>query len=106
MEKSNFDLKITPAANNDLEEIYRYISVELFAEDAVVSLLNRIEQNIMRLKHFPYSGSYLLDEFLRNKGYRRLIIDNYVVFYIVDENERQIIIMRVLYGKQKYEKLL
>ena len=59
MEKSNFEIKITPAANNDLEEIYRYISVELFAEDAAVSLLNRIEKNIMRLKHFPYSGSYL-----------------------------------------------
>lgn len=106
MADSNYVIKFTTIANNDLEEIYRYISKELFAENAAVDFLSRIESNIMRLKYFPYSASYLLNEFLRNKGYRKLIIDNYIVFYIVDEKEKQVIIMRVLYGKQKYEDLL
>ena len=60
----------------------------------------------MRLKEFPFSCSYVADEFLRNKGYRKLIIDNYIVFYLIDEENKQVIIMRVLYGKQKYEDLL
>lgn len=40
------------------------------------------------------------------KGYRKLIIDNYILFYLVDEENKQVTIMRVLYGKQKYENLL
>lgn len=63
MVKSNFVIKITPVANNDLEEIYSYISQQLFAENSAANLLSRIESNTMRLKHFPYSGSYLTDEF-------------------------------------------
>lgn len=46
------------------------------------------------------------DEYLRNKGYRKLIVDNYIVFYLIWEEKKQVIIMRVLYGKQKYENLL
>lgn len=106
MVESNFVVKFTPVANNDVEEIYSYISLELFAEDAAVNLLSRMESNIMRLKYFPFSGSNLANDILRHKGYRKVIIDNYIVFYIVDEKEKQVIIMRVLYGKQKYEDLL
>lgn len=106
MVKNNFVIKFTPVANKDLTEIYRYISEELFSRNAAIDLLNRIETNIMRLKYFPHSGSYLSDEFLRNKGYRKIIINNYIVFYIVFEQAKEVIIMRVLYGKQKYEDLL
>ena len=60
----------------------------------------------MRLKEFPFSCNYVADEYLKSKGYRKLIIDNYIVFYLVEEENKQVIIMRVLYGKQKYENLL
>lgn len=60
----------------------------------------------MRLTGFPYSGSVLLDEFLKSKGYRKLIVDNYIVFYLVNELEKQVVIMRILYGAQNYRDLL
>ncbi len=60
----------------------------------------------MRLREFPFSCNYVADEYLRNKGYRKLIVDNYIVFYLIEEENSQVIIMRVLYGKQKYENLL
>lgn len=37
----------------------------------------------MRLKEFPFSCNYVADEYLRNKGYRKLIVDNYIVFYLI-----------------------
>jgi len=60
----------------------------------------------MRLKEFPFSCNYVPDEYLKKKGYRKLIIDNYTAFYLVNEEEKQVIVMRVLYGRQKYESLL
>jgi len=80
MSESKYILKFTPKAADDLEEIYRYISERLFAEDSALHLLERIEKSIVRLKDFPFSCSLVADEFLQKKGYRKLIVDNYIVF--------------------------
>lgn len=103
---NNYTIKMTPKATTDLDNIYSYISEELFASNAAMHLLERIEESIMNLKRFPFSCNYVSDEFLRSKEYRKLIIDNYIAFYLVKEENRQVIIMRVLYGKQNYENLL
>ncbi|WP_459928780.1 hypothetical protein [Desulfosporosinus burensis] len=42
MSENNFSLKFTPKANEDLEQIYSYISGKLFAEIAADNLLERI----------------------------------------------------------------
>ena len=104
--ENNYTVKMIPKAAGDLHDIYRYISEELFATSAATNILERIEKEIMKLKKFPFSCNYVADEYLRNKGYRKLIVDNYIVFYLIVEEREQVIIMRVLYGKQKYEDLL
>ena len=106
MSNNNYSIKITPKADEDLEKIYSYISRELFSKQAVESLLDKIEEKIMRLREFPFLCNYVDDEFLGNQRYRKLIIDNYIVFYLADTQKEQVIIMRVLYGRQKYEGLL
>ncbi|SDK09155.1 type II toxin-antitoxin system RelE/ParE family toxin [Natronincola ferrireducens] len=103
---NKYSIKMTPRAVADLDNIFKYISEELFAASVAGNILERIEREIMRLKDFPFSCNYVADEYLRNKGYRKLIVDNYIVFYLVEEEKKQAIIMRVLYGKQKYENLL
>jgi len=45
-------------------------------------------------------------ELLKDKGYRKLIIDNYKVFYVVNEKVQQVVVMRVLYGRKKYQDLI
>lgn len=106
MSNSIFNLMFTPIANEDLEQIYQYIFEKLYAEKAASNLLDKIETNIMRLKEFPFSGSFVSDEVLRKKGYRKLIVDNYIVFYLVDEVKKIVIVMRVLYGAQDYSNIL
>jgi plasmid stabilization system protein ParE len=60
----------------------------------------------MKLKDFPFACNFVSDEFLRSKGYRKRIIDNYVAFYLVDDAEKQVVIMGILYGRRKYEDIL
>lgn len=83
MAKSEYTIHFTKVAMNDLDEIYQYITEELFAENGATDLLERIENNVRKLKEFPNSGSRLVDEQLK-----------------------QVIIMRILYGKRKYQGLL
>ena len=106
MTEKKYKIKITPKANDDLDEIYSYIAKELVNETAAENLMDKIEEKIMRLRDFPFSCSYVEDEVLKNKGYRKLIIDSYIVFYTVDETEKKVVVMRILYGKQKYQSIV
>jgi toxin ParE1/3/4 len=54
----------------------------------------------------PYSCSYVRDEILNVKGYRKIIVESYIIFHLVREEEKQVVIMLVLYGKQKYQELI
>ncbi len=106
MSRDSYSLKLTPKASENLNEIYSYIAAELHAERAAMNLMKKMETSVMRLKDFPFSCNYVNDEFLRVKGYCKLMIDNYIVFYLVDEEQRQVVVMRVLYGRRKYETIL
>ena len=103
MSKNNYSLKFTPKAGEDLEQIYNYISEKLFNVIAANNLLEKIENSIMNLKDFPYSCSLVSDELLKSKGYRKLIVENYIVFHLINESEKQVVIMRILYGAQNYQ---
>ena len=74
MEENNYSVYFTKVAANDLDNIYRYISEELFAESATTELLNRMENSIMQLREFPNLGSRLMDEYLRMKGLEGLLL--------------------------------
>lgn len=106
MPGSEYKIKFTPVAEEDLDQIYEYIFKKLFAETAANNLIEKIETGIMKLKQFPFSCSCVLDELLKTRGYRRLIVDNYIVFYLVNEAEKQVVIMRILYGASDYENLM
>ena len=106
MEENKYGLKITPIASEDLDEIYSYIANELLNEDAAENLMEKIENSILRLKDFPFSCGFVADEILKQKGYRKLVIDSYIAFYIVDEKEKQVVIMRVLFSRQRYQDII
>jgi len=64
-------------------------------------LMNKIEENILILEKNPYlcRETHVKPH---NVIYRRLVVDNYVVLYKVEEDHKQVIIYRALYGKRDY----
>lgn len=46
------------------------------------------------------------DNLLQYKGYRILIIQSYLVFYVIKENFLEVEIRRIIHGKRKYVFLL
>lgn len=106
MQTNDYGLKFTPLASDVLEQIYSYVSHKLLAQAAADNLLVKIESSIMSLAGFPYSGSVLLEESLKTRGYRKLIVDNYLIFYLINELDKHVVIMRIMYGVQNYTDLL
>ena len=106
MEKNRYTIRLTPIADQDIEEISDYIAYELNNEIAAVDFLEKLEYQILRLEEFPFSCEVVTEKLLRLKGYRKLLVNNYIVFYIVDEQKREVDIVRVLYAMRAYKDLL
>jgi len=101
--RNEYSIKFVPLANKDLNQIYYYISEELLEDQMAIKVIRKIESSIMRLKNFPLSCRLVEDDYLRDKGYRKLVVDSYIVFYLVNESQKQVIIMRILNDAQKYQ---
>jgi len=100
--KKKYQVRIYPHAERDLKEIKDY-----FHESLKVSanrLFVKFSKKIKILEETPFLFPLLKDPYLHKLGYRFIPIDNYLIFYIVENKTVQI--HRFLYGKRDYESLL
>ena len=97
---------LTPLARTDLEEIYQYISICLDAPQAADRLMTAFEKSFEQLQNHPFSFPRADDESLRKKGYRKLIVENYVGAYLLNEQTKEVVVMRFFYGARDYKRLL
>lgn len=104
MSNRKYDIRYLPLAQQDLNEIISYFQTD--SPEYAEKLINQIDNEISQLKHFPYKGKNPEDENLKKKGYRMVIIDNYIVFYVIFEASKTLEIRRIIHGKRKYKFLL
>jgi len=93
-------IKYTPAAVDDMDEIFSYISQDNV--DTAGDLLNKLNYSISSLADFPNKGSVLSDDeySLIQRGYRFIVVNPYLIFYrIMNET---IVIHRILHGRRDY----
>ena len=103
---SKYDIEITKPAENDLREIGRYISNELLETDRALKVVDKIANAIFKLEEMPLRYSIVSDDKLASQGIRNFIIDNYIVFYIVNEKNKLVTIIRVLYKRRDWVNIL
>ena len=101
-----YTYRLTPSAVRDLQEIADYIAHELCAPESAVGLLNDIEAAIVHSCDFPLSLPTIQDELLRMKGYRKIIVKNYIIFVLLDSEKETLKVMRVMYHARDYLKEL
>lgn len=104
MDTNVYEIILTDTAKEEIENIYEYISKMLGATKAANRLMERIEQNIIVLKRYPYICQKVKIK-PHNDIYRKLIVENYVVLYEIEENYKLVIIYRIIYGKSDYLKI-
>jgi len=102
MSLSKYTIRLLRVAEEDLAEIVTYIAAENIS--AAEALMDRVEKNLLSLQEHPYLGRIPDDVELLKLGYRYLIVDNYLIFYVVDE--RTVLVHRIMHGARDYESLL
>ncbi len=94
------EIKYTPVAVDDMDEIFSFISVDDVL--AAAMMLERLDRQISMLAEFPDLGAVLSDEDypLVQRGYRFVVVQPYLVFYrVVDQ---VVVIHRILHGRRDY----
>lgn len=94
----SYEIALTPEASRDLREIYRYIAVELQAEQTADRLLDRLEGSILKLEELPERFRVYDREPWRSRNLRMMPVDHYLVFYIPDTEAKTVTVLRVIYG--------
>lgn len=97
-------VQITDHALEEMEEIYNYISIQLQAPENAVGQYNRIADEILKLNLFPKRFHIMDSKPECEKGIRRMPVDNYSVFYVIQEEK--VIVTNVLYSAADIEKRL
>lgn len=101
-----YTVKMSEQADRDLRGIYEYIAFTLLSERNADYQLKRLEDAITRLCYMPERFKRYEIEPWKDMGLRTVPVDNYILFYYVDEKNRTVTIVRVLYNKCDTEKRL
>ena len=102
MNKPKYTVRLLRIAEDDFNEIIAYIAAENRA--AAEMIATKIERNLTRLSFYPYFGKIQKDEELGRLGYRFLVVEDYLIFYTIEE--QIILIHRIIHGARDYLSLL
>ena len=98
----NYKVKIYPAAQMDLNDIVSYLNT--LSPQAAIRYYDLLIDKIGSLVEMPERCPFVRNIALKAKGYRYLIVENYLVFFVVKGDTVQI--RRILYNKRQYKWLL
>jgi len=99
-----YSVVVRSVAENDLAEIYTYITEQLKAPQAAADFLTALDVAVARIQEFPYSCKVYHSSQLLEEEVRMLPVKNYYVFYAVAGSAIEI--RRILYAKRDLPPLL
>ena len=101
-----YSIDITEPAENDILEAALYIAKQLLNPSAAGRLIDDVENAIYSLSNMPQRHALVNDDVLAKSGFRFIPVNNYLVFYIVREGKKTVVIQRILYGRRDWVNIL
>jgi len=93
-----YEVKIIPAAQHDALSITGHLST--LEHDEASNYYDELIQRVSILKTLPYSCPTARDAQLRYRGYRTLVVSDFVFFFVINGNTVEI--RRIIQSKRHY----
>lgn len=101
-----YRVRISEQADADLRGIYEYIAFNLRSAQNAARQLKRLEKAIYELDTMPNRYPAYKKGKWEERALRCMPVDNYLVYYIPDEEEQTVEILRILYGRMDVDHVL
>ena len=92
-----YKVKVNPGAIRELDQIYEYIANEKLSPENAKRQTDRIKEAILNLGSFPQSHQERNEGRYAGKGYRQLLIDNYIGIFRIDEPYKTVYVVTIQY---------
>ncbi len=106
MASKKYRCVLTEIAEADIEEAFEYISVDLSNPDAASAFADELEANLEEVCKAPKTGRLIENEYLKRDDVRRILVGNFIAYYLIDDEQKNIVVLRVVYGKRDQNKIL
>lgn len=93
-----YNIRYSPAAKEDIKNIYSYIALNLQVPDIAKNQVDRIRKEIRSLDFMPTRHSIVDWEPWQSMKMHKLPIDNFVVYYTVNSDTITVTIIRIVYA--------
>ena len=97
---------VTLEFGNDIRAIHSYISNTLLEPIIAKKMIDRILKAVGELSLLPLRYPLYDKEPWKSRGLRKMTVGNYLVFYIVQEEIGNVVVLRFLYSGRDIEKCL
>ena len=101
-----FNVIIESSAEKDLYGILTYISETLLEPAVAKRIYLSIKEQILSLSSMPLRYALIDEEPYRSMGIRKIPVENYIAFYIVDESHKTVHVFRILYNRREWHNLI
>jgi plasmid stabilization system protein ParE len=103
---SDYNYCFTQIAEKDFDEILSYISNDLCNSSAAKNFYIKVFDSIERICTYPDMGENVTNKYLQDNSIRKILIDNYFLYYKYISEENCIYIVRIIYAPRNQENIL
>ncbi len=106
MASDQYSYVLTETADADIEAAFDYMANELSNPEAASSFTDELVEKLEELCRTPKSGRPVQNPYLKRDGIRRVLVKNYIAYYLIDDAEMKIVVLRVVYNRRDQDKIL
>lgn len=89
-----------------MHNIFSYFTETLKEPASALRVYQSSRYQISKLSAMPARNRVMDDQPYASIGVRRLFVENYVVFYVIDETAMIVHVIRVLYNRREWKSIL
>ncbi len=102
----SYTVVITDTAKQDLRDIVIWIAEQAKDIEAAKHFVNELREKCKKLDEFPSTGSFPRDRVLKSAGYRFVTHKEYLIFYLIDEENKTVNVMAIFNAKRDYMRVM
>ena len=96
-----YEVKLTAQAIGQIAETLQYISKTLLAAATARIWADTLQREIAKLAYLPSRYPLTAEGPWRTKGIRKMPVKNFLVYYLIDEEEKTVWVTAVIYGRRE-----
>lgn len=103
---SDYKVILSADFKADVRRIHSYIANTLLAPEAALNQVRRIIEATKSLSEMPSRFSLYEKDPWRKRGLRKLVVDNFIVYYLPNDKTKEVIVYRAFYGGCNIDEIL